>query len=287
MSWPLALATASAPWLAVPELAPRCAAAGLDGLELVVRDQAFDPLRPCDYWSNNAAVLPRNDLVGAAHAAATVLRAHDLTCPLVSSYVLPQDAGEARELAGAAAILGARLVRLWGPVPMPGQVKTQVAAARSAWRELARIAAGHEVRFVLELHDGSLASSASGGLRLLEGLDPQSVGVVLDIANTAVEGNEPLAWAVELLGPYLAHVHVKDISFSPGPGWNGQQARMAALGQGSMRWPACLRILRQAGYQGYLAIENFTGLELGPARIAADTAWLRTMISESEHAAES
>jgi len=286
MTSALALATVTAPWLALPELAPRCAGLGLDGLELMVRDQAFDPARPCDCWSNNATVLARADLAAAAHAAATVLRAHGLRCPLLSSWTLPTDLVEAQALAGAALILGARLVRLWGPAPVPGQIRQQLDTARSAWRALARLAAGTPVRFVLELHDDSLAGSASAALRLLEGLDPDAVGVILDIANTAVVGNEPLALAVELLGPYLAHVHVKDVAFSAGPGWNGQQSRVVALGQGSMRWPACLRILRDAGYQGWLSLENFTGLELGPARIAADTAWLRTMISESTHATQ-
>jgi len=284
MNWPLALTTVTAPWLALAELAPRCAAAGLAGLELVVRDQAFDPGRPYDCWSNNAALLPRAGLTAAAQAAAALLQTHGLRCPVLSSYALPSDHSDARTLAGAAVILGARQVRMWGPTPRPGQIRSQLEEARSAWRELARIAADTPVRFVLELHNDSLAGSASAALRLLEHLDPTCVGVILDIANTASVGNEPLALAVELLGPYLAHVHVKDVAVAAGPAWNGQQCDIVALGQGSMRWPECLRILRQAGYQGWLSLENFTGIEQGPARIATDTAWLRSMISESEHA---
>jgi sugar phosphate isomerase/epimerase len=89
--------------------------------------------------------------------------------------------------------------------------------------------------------------------------------------------------AIDLLGPYLAHVHVKDVAFAPGPGWNGQTARFAPLGDGAIHWPLCLATLRRAGYAGWLAIENFTGIERGPARILQDAHWLRAAIAASAH----
>jgi sugar phosphate isomerase/epimerase len=161
-------------------------------------------------------------------------------------------------------------------------VRDQVAAARGHWRALAAIAGGAGIRFVLELHDRTITTGASGALRLLDGLDPAQVGVILDVGNAAMEGNEPLTLALELLGPYLAHVHVKDVSIrAGGTGWNGCETAIVPLGQGAIRWAECLRLLRAAGYAGWLAIENFTGLDQGPARLADDAAWLRARLAEA------
>ena len=284
MTWKMSLVTVCAPWLPLAELAPQCVAAGLHGLDLSVKAQSFDATKPVNCWQNNAAILPAQDLETASVEAAAILTRHGLACRMLSSYAMPSDLAEAQRLALAARTLAAPMVRIWNPAPEPGHIRAQVAGARADWRRLAELAAAHDIRMVFELHDRTITTGASAAMRLLDGLDPAQVGVILDIANTAVEGNEPLALAVELLGPYLAHVHVKDVAFQAGDGWNGQSSRLVALGQGDLRWPLCLRILREAGYDGWLAIEHFTGLEQGPARIAGDAAWLRATIEESQHA---
>ena len=281
MNWPISLFTTCAPWLPLETLAPLCAAAGLSGLDLAIREHAFDPKQPFNFWNNNAAIIDLARLEELLPPAAATLRRHGLSVCMLNSYIQPGNLDDARRLAIAAVQVGAPLVRIWSPVPIPGGARAQVAEAQQQWRRLATIAAEHRVRFVLELHNHTIATGASAALRLIDGLDPFQVGVILDIANTAIEGNEPLALAVDLLGPYLAHVHVKDLAVAPGPGWNGLDMQFAALGQGSIRWPLCLRILRQAGYAGYLSIENFTGLERGPERIAGDAAWLRAAMQES------
>lgn len=283
-TWNLSLFTACAPWLPLSQLAPHCVSAGLQGFDLAVKSHAFDTAQPFNFWNNNAAVLPSQDLAARAAEASCILRQHGLKCRVLSSYIQPTELDEARRLAMAANSLQAPLVRIWSPRPEPGQARAQVAAAQAAWRELAAIADAYGVRFVLELHDHTITTGASGALRLLDGLDPARVGVILDIANAASEGNEPLALAVDLLGPYLAHVHVKDLAFRPGAAWNGLESGCVELGQGTIRWPLCLRILREAGYNGWLAIENFTGMERGPERIVADAAWLRATIEESHRA---
>jgi sugar phosphate isomerase/epimerase len=285
MTWQLSLFTTCAPWLPLDELAPMCAAAGLAGLDLAIRDHAFDRAKPLNFWNNNAAIIDQRRLEELVPPAAAALRRHGLAVRMLNSYIQPSELDVANRLAAVAAQVGAPLVRVWSPAPRLGQTRAQVAEAQANWRELERIAAQHGIRFVLELHNNTITTGASGALRLIDGLDPKRVGVILDIANTAIEGNEPLPMAIDLLGPYVAHVHVKDLAIRPGNQWHGCTTEVTPLGLGHMRWTECLCILRNAGYQGWLAIENFTGLERGPARIAEDAAWLRARIEESRHAA--
>jgi sugar phosphate isomerase/epimerase len=168
------------------------------------------------------------------------------------------------------------------PAHPPGRGRAQVDARRAGWRDLEALAAEAGVRFVAEIHDRSLANSASAALRLIDGCDPRRVGVVYDVANSLAEGNEPLPQALDLLGPYLAHVHVKDVAVkATGDGWTSFATGFVPLGAGALRWGAILRCLRETGYAGWLSIENFTGLDQGPGRLAGDLAWLRARLGES------
>lgn len=281
MDGKISLFTTCAPWLPLADLMPVAAAAGIAGLDLAVKPCAFDPAKPFNFWNNNAAMIDLARLEELVPPAAEAARAHGLSIRMLNSYLQPSDLADARRLAAMASRIGAPLVRIWSPAPKVGQCRAQVAQAQKDWRELAAIGAQHGVRMVLELHNNTITTGASGALRLIDGLDPAHVGVILDIGNMAIEGNEPLAMSVDLLGPYVAHVHVKDLTVRPGKRWDGCETAVAPLGQGGIRWTDCLRTLRAAGYAGWLAIENFTGIERGPARLAEDAAWLRARLAEA------
>jgi sugar phosphate isomerase/epimerase len=276
MRHPIAIFTACTPWLPIDELAPLAAASGIAGLDLACKPHRFDPARAPGFWDNNAAVLDLERIEAMAPAVARILGEWRLQCPVLAGYTPVGDLVNARRLATAAKIIGAKLVRVWVDRPERGRIGQQFLAVRGAWGELARIADGEGVRFVLETHDGTLATGPSSAMRLLDGLDPRHVGVIYDIANTVREGSEPLEVALELLGPYLAHVQVKDVWHRSGGGsWDGMSTGFAPLGQGTLRWPTIIGRLAAAGYTGWLSIENFTGLDIGPSRIAQDVAWLR------------
>lgn len=279
MRFPISLFTACSPWLPIDELAPLAAAAGITGLDLACKPHRFDTAKAPGFWDNNAAVLDFDRVELLAPAAARVLHDWKLGCPVLAGYAPCTDLVAARKLVKTAQVLSAPRVRLWVPRPEPGKVAGQIMALRAAWRELAAIAAGEGIQFLIETHDNTLATGASAAMRLLDGLDPHHVGVILDPANTVREGTEPLALAVELLGPYLAHVHVKDLWLrSGGTGWDGHTYGSAPLGEGVLRWPTILGTLRRGGYRGWIAIENFSGLDRGPQRISDDVEWLRTQM---------
>lgn len=279
MRFPISLFTACTPWLPLDELAPLVAAAGIGGLDIACKPHRFDTARAPSFWDNNAAVLDLDRMELLAPAAARVLGEWKLVCPVLAGYAPCTDLTAARRLAAVARIVSAPRIRLWVPKPEPGGVRGQFAAVQAAWRELAAIAAGEGVQFVLETHDGTLASGAHAAMRLVGDLDPRHAGVILDPANTIREGSEPLGTALELLGAHLAHVHVKDLWLrAGGSGWDGHSYGMAPLGGGILRWPTILGTLRRHNYRGWVAIENFTGLDRGPSRIGDDVEWLRTQM---------
>jgi sugar phosphate isomerase/epimerase len=118
------------------------------------------------------------------------------------------------------------------------------------------------VKAAIEIHMGTIAPSASAVRRLLEGFDPEAVGAILDPGNMIHEGYESWSLAAAILGPYLAHVHVKNalwrLEDRPAGGpwrWSPKAAR---LREGAADWREILRVLREADYDGFLTVEDLT-----------------------------
>ena len=81
--------------------------------------------------------------------------------------------------------------------------------------------------------------------------------MLYDPGNMAIEGNLAPTLAIARLGPYLRHVHVKNIAWRrEGGAWRW---RHAPLDSGLLDWNAILAALRRAGYAGRLSIDHLGG----------------------------
>lgn len=105
--------------------------------------------------------------------------------------------------------------------------------------------------------------------RLIDNVGDPNFGWLVDIGNFLCADDEPQK-AVGRAAPYIKHVHVKDFhiksgnEFDPGEGFfttrGGTYLRGAILGQGNVPVLGCLRVIKRAGYDGYVSIE-FEGME--------------------------
>ncbi len=130
--------------------------------------------------------------------------------------------------------------------------------ARKGYAEVEEEARRTGVKALVEIHNGLICPSAAATRRLLDGLDPQWVGVIFDPGNMIREGMENWQMALEMLGPYLATVHVKNGGWLRGE--DGKWAvREMSLAEGMVDWPAVIAGLRKVGYDGWLDIEDFRG----------------------------
>ena len=277
--------TASTPEWSPAEAAATLAAQGWDGVEWRVTDQDDSP-EP-GFWAGNRATFPMTGLEGRIDEIARITRDAGLAFSGIGGYALAADHDDVERMLQATAALGAERVRVRMPAP-DGDYVGAFSRTRSDLERIARRAAELDVLALVELHHKTITPSASAALRLIDGLNPEHVGVIHDLGNLVIEGQEDHLSAFQLLGPYLAHVHVKNAVWRPttrdAGGALGWEHAWATLRDGQSDVAAYLAALVGHGYDGWITLEDFsTELPLAE-RTADDLAYLRETLA-AVHAA--
>jgi len=150
----------------------------------------------------------------------------------------------------------------------PGTFKRVGEAITPYIRNVAEYAESRGVKIGLENH-GYFIQEGERIVALIELVDRPNFGACVDIGNFLCADDEPI-YAVSQLAAYAYHVHVKDFLWkdgaapSPGSDWiatrGGNHIRGTILGHGVVPVAQCVRLLRNAGYEGGLSLE-FEGPE--------------------------
>jgi len=250
---------------------------GWDGIEWRI----VDPVESAapGFWAGNRATWPLTGLEDHLDAIHAVTVDAGLELSALGGYVTPAQRADVDRMLSATAVLGADQVRLLGMDTEPGQsYREAFAAYREHWEWVADRARHYGVRALLELHHGSLTPSASSARRLLDGLDPAHVGVIHDIGNLVIEGWE--AHGLDLLGEYLAHVHVKNCAFHlagvESDGTLRWEPQWVPLREGRANLAELFADLFRAGYDGWVTVEDFSTVPALPERTSANLEYVRS-----------
>jgi sugar phosphate isomerase/epimerase len=185
----------------------------------------------------------------------------------------------ARPYIRQAVALGAQFVRLFAPPYRGGSFTREQSRARAGLDALVELAAPDGVKVLVETSPATLAPTPELAVGLVEHQAPELAGVLFDPGNTVIEGYLAPALAVATLGPYLHHVHVKNIAWRRAAGawvW-----RYASLSQGMVVWPEIVCALAAAGFRGGFSIDHLSGKPTA-ARLALETERLRTLLGEPQ-----
>ena len=148
-------------------------------------------------------------------------------------------------------------------------------------REVADFAQELGIKTCSENH-GFISQDSDRMERLFNAVNHPNYGLLADMGNfSCVDENH--AVAVSRVAPYTVYVHAKDMILYDGNGQNpgagcgmsrgGNWYRCTIIGQGSVPVKQCLRILKRAGYDGFVSIEFegceecFSGIEKGKANL--------------------
>jgi sugar phosphate isomerase/epimerase len=253
--------TVCLPDVRVEEAVDRLAEWGYDGVEWRVVNQ--QPAQTPGFWAGNRCTVSFDEVLDRADELRIRCEKAGLAISGVASYVKCDDVKGVERALEAAARMGAPQARVGVP-GYDGSVhyRKLFDEARSQYVRVEKLAAKRGVRANIELHMGNITPSASAGYRFMEGMDPAHVGVIYDPGNMVVEGFENWKLGLELLGDYLAMVHVKNAAWKVGDrGPQGQQRyqrEWTALDEGQVDWAEVMKGLKSRGYDSWLSVEDFS-----------------------------
>lgn len=136
------------------------------------------------------------------------------------------------------------------------------------YREVTEYAKTRGVRTCIENH-GFFCQDSCRIEAIINGVADENFGALVDIGNFLCADEDP-AVAVGNVAPYAFHVHAKDFHVKKGTelvppdgffmSRGGNYLRGAVIGHGAVPVQQCLKLLKNAGYNGYVTVE-FEGAE--------------------------
>ena len=241
---PLAFSTLACPEWSGERIAAEAARLGYDAVEIRLLDgDLLDP----------GADAPRiTAAVAACRARGVDVCAFDTSCRLVNAEAVAhaRDKADLARWIDLAQALQVPLLRVFGgesAAREPEAVANAQAVETLQWA--VGIAADAGLVVALETHDAF--ASAVRVAAVLAQVSSPAAAALWDTLHPYRVGESP-ADVLAALGPYLAHVHLKD-GRRPAPG--GTDWPLVPLGDGDVPLPAILAALRAHGYPGVLSFE--------------------------------
>ena len=120
---------------------------------------------------------------------------------------------------------------------------------------------------------------------MLDGFDPEYFGLIYDPGNMVYEGYENYQLGFEMLGEYLAHVHVKNAVLTAGGedefGATKYNQTWAPVKKGSANLAALSTALKKVGYNGWLSAEDFPNEKPTREKPEENIAYLKELLEKA------
>jgi sugar phosphate isomerase/epimerase len=239
---------------------------GYDGVEWRVAPiPQIQPVKP-SYWQGNLATIDESKLLEEASRVKKLTEEYGLSIPALGTYfrVPGEDLARVRRGFEAARIIDAKQLRVSAP-RYDGSIKYRVLLEKAVeeYRTIERMAKEYGIKCCVEIHMGTICPSPSSTYRFISNFDPKYVGVILDPGNMVHEGYENWLMGLEVLGEYLAHVHVKNAVWKLVREEDGAKIwapTHAPVMEGYVYWLDVMKALIKVGYDGWLSFEDFSDI---------------------------
>lgn len=225
----------------------------------------FDPSKPFNPWSNGKGAITEDAFFADPKGVLQPAFEAGLEITSVASYTNTADMDRALKMVKSCAKVGIKNVRVGG-LPMPSDrvfnAKAFLDKSRGTYKELVAEAKKVGVRLCLELHPGNVYPGPSGAVNFLQPFAPEEVGILYDPANSIGDGWETFPVALNVMGPYLAEVHVKNTRWVQGDvtpqGVRKWKSEGADLEDGCVDWGDLIGWLKDHKFNGWLVEEGHT-----------------------------
>lgn len=218
------------------------------------------------YWAYNESTIEIETIEEKADELKALCDSYGIEIFSLTTYLTPADYEKVEPVLRAAQKMGVKKIRVFPPSYQPTDDQTpypELMYQNKAYlKKLEALGKKYGVKIMMEIHMNNLSASPSAAYRLVEGCDPAYIGVIFDPGNMVNEGYEDYQKAFELLGPYIAHVHVKNAVIVEdgrdelgGKKWKHDQA---PLWDGMADLKELFRVMKKFGYDDTISVEDFS-----------------------------
>ena len=265
MAWKYSVFTVMCPELDLEGTAALAASLGFDGLEWRVTKKSPEPIEKINYWSGNRSTVDVDNIDADLKRAKAISDKHGIAMPVLGTYMSCNQHDLVESVMRVAAAVGSIRMRV-GPPRYDGTRSYQELYEQAVrdYEKVAALARKYKVQACLEMHMGNITPSAGLAHRLVSHFDPAEIGVIFDPGNMVVEGMENFQMGLELLGPYLSHVHAKNAAWAKTGEENGVakwHSQMTPIKLGQADWTAVVAALKKVRYDGWLSFEDFSEVD--------------------------
>ncbi|WP_130858664.1 sugar phosphate isomerase/epimerase family protein [Gracilibacillus phocaeensis] len=257
--------TVMTPDVTPPQLLSYLKEAGYDGIEWRFKETSKDMReeKP-SFWRHNLATISPNATDQTLQELRALTEESNVETISVTPYLTADDIAATERVLQVAQKLGASTIRVG--VPKYNRSKNYHDLYQEGVRylsEVEQMCKQYQIKGLVETHHQTITPSAAMAYRLVHHFDSEYIGVLYDPGNMVKEGYENYRMGMELLGPYLAHVHVKNASWEviqeQSDGTVEWEASWCLLEKGVVNWRQVLADLQAVGYDGYIGMEDFSG----------------------------
>ena len=190
------------------------------------------------------------EIAGYIRKAGIEVSALSLFNKFTDSASLDQEVESAELYISLAPLFQTKIVKVTpGPPSSKDATERNWQCLAEAVNRLMPVAKKAGVKLAFETHLRHLTDTVASSRRLLDMTPPESVGLTVDFLNLAFAG-EKMADVVAVLKNRMFHTHLKNGYIDSEGTWIFQ-----ALDKGLVHYPEVIRLLRDAGYTGYLSVE--------------------------------
>lgn len=252
----------------------RVAQTGEEGSENVPFEQR--------YWHGNKCTLDIEKIEYEAENIKRLCEEADISVLSLTTYLKPDETGRIEMVLKAARAIGCGQIRVFTPEYDETENYEEVFAETVEHiKTLEGLARKYDTKIVFEIHMDNIMASASAAKRMLSGFDPRYVGVIFDPGNMVFEGFENYKKCFEMLGDYIAHVHIKNGKIEPA----GEDAEGVAqwkrtwtpLRKGSADLKKLIGVMREMNYKGNISVEDFSNEEDTYGKLKHNLEYLREL----------
>ncbi len=269
----------------LPDLTPEEAvqaikASGYDGVEW--RIAPISPEQRAEapsFWGNNLCTLAPTE--AEANRARRLAESAGLEIPNLGTYIVVGDVAAVEKAMRLAQIARSPHIRVGVAKPSSSQTYAELfAVSQTFLAQVEILARRYLIKALIEIHHQTICPSVSLTYRLVSRFDPDCIGVIHDAGNMVYEGFEDYRLGLELLGPYLAHVHLKNAAFTRPQAGGVWTPCWAPLEDGVVDFRQLLLALKAVGYNGWLVFEDFSRTRPSREALRHNLAFIKNLLKE-------